>query len=164
MLEANGRAFLGAPLCSPAPFHSQSQGTCPRGRTRRTKVESKGGASGAIWDPLHLVIAAAVLASVGRVPPRSASPGSKSPAWASAEAPLPTPSPAHLRGHGFPRRRPSAQRAAAVCMCSRRLLSGCTPASKNNLNLLSASCCIGFLHLVVRHRPLSLFAGCACLI
>jgi hypothetical protein len=72
----------------------KSQGTHPRGRTRtahnRKKVESRGGASETIWDPLHLApsggspapgsLASAVFASVGRVRPRSASPGRKSPA------------------------------------------------------------------------------------
>jgi hypothetical protein len=139
--------FLGAPLCSPVPFHSQSQGTHPRGRTRmahnRKKVQSKGGASeviSTIRSPGPRALAAAVFASVGRARPRSASPGRKSPASGLRRGAA---SHSHSRSpktSRSPKKKAVSSRCGSCFVCAPGACS--VPACRNNLNLLSASCCI----------------------
>jgi len=136
--------FLGAPLCSPARFHSQSQGTHPRGRTRtahnRKKVESKGGASEAIstmGSPAPRALAAAVFASMGRARPRSASPGRKSPASGLRKGAT---SHSHSRSpktSRSPKKKAVSSRCGSCFVCAPGACS--VPACRNNLNLLSAS-------------------------
>jgi hypothetical protein len=142
------KPLLGASLCFPACFHSQSQGTHPRGRTRtahnRKKVESKGGASEAIsamGSPAHRALATAVFASVGRARPRSASPGRKSPASGQRRG-----ASSHHSHSRSPKRSRSPKKKAVSARCGSCFV--CAPGScsvlacRNKLNPLSASCCI----------------------